>query len=368
MTIKSTQKNSIICMDDKELGLKHNPCYVHAILFMILALCGVVVQITCFFIKFNDTSAIGILEIGSRKIDIPDLLADIHVISTSSTNQKLARLLDKWTNHPLINTKKFKVSIIAQNSDEIESTFPVILTECSDYLCKISESMKLFYQENTKANWFFQVTDSNWVDLQNLATYISRLHAIYDPTRHIVFKSQSIAYENYHIIGDTSGWLMSRAFISKQFMNESNILSKLHSENNTESATMIETKFVRSIFPSSSLWDDNHIIDMSCENCLADLIDNEKWEEFPECTSFQKHGNVKDIVSVTVNSPSDQNAALISAIVNAPQYLHFVASNDRKKMSLCYSKIPVPAFSYSSSELRLRKHIIQLDDYQKQNT
>lgn len=331
--------------------------HVRFIAFFSVFVIGIILQILCFNIRVSENDPSGKLTYGTRDLALTHPLAVISIITTTATNKRLENTLDKWGDHPLVKDGTFEINVVAYAESDVETSYQIIKVPCEENgktcgtACSTWQTYMNFVSKETKANWFFRATDAAWINLDNLKTYISRLHKLYDPKVNVVFKGQSDWKGN--ITSRESGWLVSRAFIHYHLQNNLSLVTL--SEQATDATdTSIETSIISKLYSKSAIWDDGYIIDATCNNCQGDALINKQWESFPECKAVEKmkFGTVHDIISIKVSSQPETNAEIAKSITSAPNSLLFSYGPDRDTISLCYSTVHVPKFTYIETELR----------------
>ena len=331
--------------------------------FFFIFIFGIILQVISYTIKYWETEPTSELILGTRDFELSYPLALIQIHTTESSKKYLSFIFEKWSNHPLIQDGSFEISIVSKKNIEIETNFKINQFDCDfsnendEKICLTFEGFSSFLSEETKANWFLKITDTTWVDLHNLRIYISRLHSIYNPKKHIVFKSQSILNNNQKIIGESS-WLMSRAYIIYQINNnnKTSIINKFPNSQDNQ----IQSFFINKLFKNSFTWDDNHMLDAICQNCYEDILSNKHWEILPYCKNDQLYGKVNSIITIKISNNPSPNFELSKIINLAPNSILFYMNSNRTFLYLCYFKKPKRIYSYSINEITQRKQIIYL--------
>jgi len=190
--------------------------------------------------------------------------AIIGILSSSVTKNRLQILENLLIDNTYIQNDILTPVFITKDASDNFSFNSVHFPNCNDdyrgpkgLSCKTDSLFSYFLKEYPQSNWLLRLVDDTFLNPDALMRFIEATESLYNPKRHIIFKSMKNNWYGTIYLHGGVGWLMSRAFVEYLVSNSVSIseISKVSLYGQDDTA---QTQIVNYIYKDIEKWHDPH--------------------------------------------------------------------------------------------------------------
>jgi hypothetical protein len=282
-------------------------------------------------------------------------LAVIDLYSSKATLNRVSAVSIPWLyDSPFRANGTFEFRIVI--SDLVPGPFPLKhqYVNCSDehngpnaLPCRVEKGYATFVKAYPNSGWLLRADDDVWINLSLLYHYILKLNKMYDPMKHLVFRTHANPERagKFYAHGGC-GWLVSNAYVKYHVTNDVSLIKLLPYSRYRQDDTA-QSIIIRHMFPKVGLWDEPTIMGYTCLTCNQFAFTN--WSLLPVCPSDKYGIRISDLMVLHGCSGSAGIQRLIRAIPTAPVGIMIYRDQTTQRALLCRDAFLAQMYTFGNA-------------------